>query len=330
MELRYNYRVTCKIIGEFAGKKETINLLDYVSTNFIVKNSKFNFFVCAQDKTDAKRMACNKLRNIMNFLAVETNLYFIYESLNIEETNEDITLTDTEIKNEYQEDLRYDIAGYEQDRFIDFFPSVDYSSTLLSKKGKEFIDRIISTNLEDQSDLNIFLNSCYHFREGIKRETLINNRHVFIGKDMYLQATKKNQIEKQTIIDSTVTHYLSSIETATLIGYIVEKCESCGQLKFQINKRVYEFINKYLCETHGDIFRKIYNLRSLYLHTGISYSKNQDTDTRPLLDKNTGTGCIDYNTITLYITGKTIGFSVENIREWTSYALRNFYKDTFF
>lgn len=328
-DIKFNYIVSCELIGKFIGQEETVGLLDYISDDYMIKDSVLKFSIYAQDMTDAKRIASIKLRNIMNFLAVETNLYFVYESLDIQKKDEKDENYDTEIKNIFQEDLEYDIYGYKQDEFIDFYPSIG-GSTLLSKDGKEFIQRILQTDLKIQSNLNIFLNSCYHFREGIKQELLINNKHIFVGKDMYLQLTKKNQVEKQTIIDSTITHYLSSVETSTLIGFTPEKCESCGQMQYKITSRVYEFMSTYLDETLGNIFKKIYNQRSQYLHSGISYAKNQDTETRPLLDKNTGTGSIDYNIITLSIKGEVVGIGKENIREWTSYALRNFYKKSTF
>jgi len=326
IKLRFKYIVSCKIIGEFVGQKKYIKLLDYLTDNFIIIDSKLEFDILAQDITDAEGIASSKLRSIVNFLAVETNVYFEYEDIEVRRKDGDSSLQLTDCISIYQEDLCDYVTGYENDRFIDFYPSVN-GDTILSKDGVNFLNKIISSNIDDNKNLSIFLNACYHFREGLKMELSIVSKHVLIGESIYFQAAKNNQFEMQNIIDSTITHYLSSIETVTLIDHVPEKCASCGQLKFQINQRVYEFMNTYLWKTHGDIFKKIYNLRSLYLHTGLSYSKNRDTNTRPLLDDTTGTGSVDLNFISISVKGKAIGFGVENIREWTGYSLRNFYKD---
>jgi hypothetical protein len=326
IDKKYYYNVNCKLVGKFIGKKDNIDILDYISNNYIIKDSYIKFTISAQDKIDAKRKTKLKLRSIINFLSVETNVNFVYKALEIKETDERYKPESKDIQNIFQEYIKY---SHGENKFIDLYPSLD-DKVLLSKKGMEFIEYILKSDLKMKSDLNIFLNSCYHFREGIKKELLLKNKNILVGKKVFLQSAEKKQHEKQTIIDSTITHYLSSIETASLIGFNPEKCDHCGQTKYKITKRVSDFINSYLWETHGNIFKKIYDMRSKYLHSGISYAKNKDTETRPLLDKNTGTGCTDYNFMSLSIKGNVIGFVKDNIREWTSYALRNFYKSTSF
>lgn len=55
-------------------------------------------------------------------------------------------------------------------------------------------------------------------------------------------------------------------------------------------------------------------------------TKSYFSPVRPYLDKNSGTGARDYGGISFYKNGKSFALALNNIREWTSYSLRNYYK----
>lgn len=331
INVKFKYLVKCRLVGKYESTGYILSLNDY-STDFFrtyVEDgvSYIEFVLDAQDLLDGYKNANIKLKLITNFLAVETNIYFKYSNINIIEKENDEIEKNIYVNNIYQEDIHIDDLDCEGDKFVDFYVSIN-QKVLLSKKGIGFIDKIISNNKE-VDDLNIFLNSCYHFRQGLEREYDLDTQNYEIYSDCIIKVSNINQTEVGCRIDGALTHYLSAIETVTLINYEPQKCQICGQLKFKINKRVYDFINTYVSENHGDIFKKLYNLRSKYLHIGEEYTSYNNNHVRPLLDNKTATGCKEYDFISINIDGNIIGFGVSNIREWTSHALRNFYKQIF-
>lgn len=331
INMKFEYTVRCKLIGKYESTQFKLILNNYISPFFyiFVDNdiSYIEFTIYAYELLDAYKNANIKLKLLVNFLAVETNIYFEYCDIDIFLKADNGGKENINASNIYQEDIYLSDLNCEDNKFIDFYPSYK-GKVILSKNAVEFINKIIS-NKEENNELNIFLNSCYHFRQGLNKEYSLETKPYEITVETVVKLSSINQTETEGIIDGALTYYLSAIETATLINYKPQKCQLCGQLKFQINKRVYEFINVYLCSTHGDIFKKIYNLRSKYLHTGESYTSYFNTHVRPEIDCRTGTGCVDWGFITLNIKGEIIGVDITNIREWTSYSLRNFYKQIF-
>lgn len=329
---KFEYTVRCNLVGKYESENNIGILSNYTTDKFrtfVDKNDKsyIEFIVYGYDLTDAYKNSNEKIKLLVNFLAVETNIYFQYYDISIFENKDEQSEKRSNYKNTYQEDIYIKELECDGSKFIDLCPKVD-DKIFLSQKGIEFIGKIIASEQEDYK-INMFLNSCYHFRQGLEKEYNLDTNFYGLNTKSVVKSSKINQPNAGSLIDGAVTYYLSALETVTLIDYNPEKCEACGQLKFQINMRVCTFINENLWENYGEIFKKLYDLRSKYLHTGEAYTSSVDSYIRPLLDDKTATGCKDYDFITLNIKGNTIGIAVTNIRECTSYALRNFYKQLF-
>ena len=217
----------------------------------------------------------------------------------------------SEIKSVFQNDIIWD-NEINNNMFIDFYPIVN-NKILLSKEAIKIIEQIITEEPHSNDLFYVFLKSCYHFRNSLQNEITIQNEMLDVN-DIYVLSRGKMDNNIRSIIDGTVTGYLSSVETVTLNNSAAEKCNSCGQLKYSITNRIKFFMDKYLHDGYGDIFKRIYNLRSLYLHTGESCSSKYISPIRPLLDVKTGTGSVDYNGISVNINGGSFEFSIINIR----------------
>ena len=316
----------CNLTG-FNGENSMI-LKEYHEEKFSLYNKNNNsflrFIIDGQNHLDAYNQAIEKVKQIVAFLSVETNICFNYDNENIILYKDCNRFLENKSENIYQECVYKDDEHSDDGKFIDFFAEKD-NMIILSKSSVVLINKIIEKDNNSDTDLNIFLDSCFHFKKGLEDEFGIKIVHAEKGNSMCLTSVEKDK-KHQTIIDESITAYLSAIETVTLIGNRVTKCESCGQSKYKINQRVSSFINTYLWDGHGDLFKKIYNLRSLYLHKGKSCTNDIGLYIKPLMDVNTGTGSIDYGFFSLSVKGKCNSFHVSTIREWTSYALRNYYK----
>ena len=113
------------------------------------------------------------------------------------------------------------------------------------------------------------------------------------------------------------TLYLSALEVITLIGFTEDKCDDCGQPKYQISKRVKELTSKYLHKHLVKDFVNYYDKRSKFLHTGMRLNTETPTNNLiPLLDPSEKNGCDFPYKIPLI-----------NVREYVSFCLRKFYRE---
>ena len=323
MQLEYSYLVDYKLTGEYMNLSNLL-LSNYMGKNYyIVSNDECHivFKIIGQDIFDARKLSEEKISHIVNFLAVETNVIIKYSFKDIKlEKEENMQNINNEI---YQEDVKDQY--YEDNKFIDLYPQYK-EKVLLSKEGKNFIDILLDGNLNTR--MNIFLSSCYHFYEGLMQEFRLGTSCVMAVNDViYMVNGNKDYMEKQSVFDISLTMYLSALETVTLEERKIEKCEKCGQTKYEIRKSVGEFIDEYLWEGFGRIFKKIYDLRSAYLHAGVSATKISKGVIRPVLDDKTASGCMDINTISYNVQEGSGAVEISNLREWTSYSLRNYYKE---
>lgn len=326
-KIRYDYSVTYGLSG-YAENKIALVLEEYTGENFKIHSkengSEITFQILAHDKYSAENLAQQKIRQVTNFLTVETNVCYRYRILQIE-LGEAQADEKVKKKRKFQKDCA-DVF-YEDGKFIDGIAVYD-DKILLSEEGIAFLDLLTDKEWVESKQQEIFLSSCYHFREGLKHELQLQEIIGVALDESIIRYVKKEQQERQGIMDISLTLYLSAMETITLIGRKIEKCHACGQLKYEIRKSVCDFINFYLWDGMGDVFKRIYDLRSVYLHAGKTTNTSLFSIIRPMLDDTTGTGCTDLNFITMNVNGNVIEVTLVNVREWVSYALRNFYKET--
>jgi hypothetical protein len=250
--------------------------------------TQLSFGIKAYDKNQARGYITQKATQLMNFLSVETNSVFNLPTVD----DEGVIKVGKEI---FQETDFIDGHSVKDDFFV------------ISEEGKQFIK--ILTDTESLSpEIELFLNACSHFHSARKQEESMLHTD---PSGMTVRHLGGDETELAT------TLYLSALEVVTLIGFKEDKCETCGQPKFQITKRVKELTAKYLPNHLVKDFIDYYDKRSKYLHVGIRL--NTETPTRsfiPLLDPSDNRGCDSPSKV-----------STINIREYVSYCLRNFYRE---
>jgi hypothetical protein len=314
---------------EFRTNFKGVYLENYFGDKFgfstIKKKTFLELEVSAIDKYHATNLLMLKIRLLIDFLSVETNIPFYHDKVIIEQKK----LSNFNFQGiKYQSDFKVDNSDDSGDEFIDMHP-IKADKIFLSREGVEFIEKYIINSDEyfDNDLISLFIKSCGHFRKGLYDEIGISGNLQEASNELFLYVRKNAIRNTQSIIDNSITYYLSALETASMFGHNPDTCPECNQIRYKINQRVSNFVKGYLTELHGSIFKKIYNFRSKYLHSGEYSTTNNDTIIKPMIDLSTGTGAIDAGFITLSLSNGVIGVDIQNIREWTSFCLRKYYKE---
>ncbi|MCY8913410.1 hypothetical protein MOE47_04105 [Bacillus atrophaeus] len=252
--------------------------------------SEFIFGVKAYDRNQASGFVAQKVTQLMNFLAVETNA--VFDRVNWVE-NRLVEPNESEL--------------FQEEDFIDDY-SVKENYLVISEEGKEFINILTNSEQELSPEVELFLKACGHFHSARKQEEKMFRRDLD-GSVVMVQSGEETEI--------ATTLYLSALEVTTLIGFTEEKCDSCGQPKFQITRRVRELASRYLPKHLAKDFVDYYDKRSKYLHAGMRLNTETPTGNLiPLLDPDEKSGCESLSKIPLI-----------NVREYVSYCLRKFYRE---
>lgn len=322
-KVKNTFYLICELKQVTTVDKNARLLESYKGENFMIftekEKTKMIIKIEAQNRIDALNLSVEMLNSITSFLSIETNLLFensdvdFIEGFTGEENYRSIFQEDKKWKNQFDENL-----------FIDFYPTYN-KKIILSKLGIVIIEMILRADYKKDKMLNTFLKSCYFFKTSLKYE-LGNDGELLYVTGQSVLSKKKKVIQVDNIVDNSVTGYLSSIEIATSSQAQQNTCEACGQLKYSISYRIKEFVDNYFDKEFGGIFKKIYSMRSKYLHAGESPITYTHERILPLLDPTTGTGAINKNAITVFDFNRSISISISNLREWTSYSLRNYYK----
>jgi len=252
--------------------------------------SEFTFGINAYDSNQASGFVTQKVTQLMNFLAVETNAVF-----------ERVDWIEDGLIEPQESEL------FQEDDFIDDH-SVKEDYLVISKEGKEFIKILTNSEHDLSPKVELFLKACGHFHSARKQEEKMFHRDSD-GSVVVVQSGDETEL--------ATTLYLSALEVTTLIGFTEEKCDSCGQPKFQITKRVRELTSKYLPKHLVKDFVDYYDKRSKFLHAGMRVNTETPTSNLiPLLDPDEKNGCDFPHKIPLI-----------NVREYVSYCLRKYYRE---
>ncbi|GMG75483.1 hypothetical protein ShirakiTB12_39510 [Priestia megaterium] len=281
---------------------------NYFQTKIVKENlTKVEFQIQGYDSNQASGKATKKLKQIMDFLCVETNAPF-WEDKYI---------------NEPQKTLDKEIFQVDED-FIEGTPAIN-NYIVLSKEGKRILDKIICPDKQESADLQLFLKACNHFHTARKYDSGLFNsieedQLVVKGNADFQDLDRELAISRRrgdSYTEIATTLYLSALEVITLTNLKEEKCNCCGQSKFQISKRVKNLVSKYMNDSVAKKLIDYYDKRSKYLHAGIQLINDEPTiSSIPLLDMEDKTGC-----------KVPIQVSLLNLREYVSYCLRKFYKE---
>lgn len=296
------------------GIKSMYSISSYEGERFNInvdskKCSKLSIIVESYDKNQASGIATKKINQLMDFLSVETNAPF-WKTNELEEDASEQTG-----KEIYQED----------EEFIDGLSYKD-GHLVLSREGKNFVERLVNLKNEDDQAMSLFLKACHHFHTARKYHAQLENIYLANpkkdGDKVTYEIKRYEDLELAASMGGSHTEiattlYLSALEVLTLYNFKPENCETCSQPKFKIKQRVKGFVTEHLNEFAAKLLGDYYDKRSFYLHRGSILTRDMPTGSSiPLLDKVDKTGCVD-----------PVKVSLNNLREYTSYCMRKFYKE---
>ncbi|PFE65794.1 hypothetical protein CN316_22140 [Bacillus cereus] len=297
--------------------KSLFSLSSYEGNGFkteigLDNKTRINFPIFAYDENQVQGKITQKTNQVIDFLSVETNAPFWITSSFDPEDERIKGLTD---------------EVYQEPDFIDGF-SVEGDYLTISEEAKGFLSYLIENNGEDE-ELLTFLNACSHFHTARKYDAQIHDYQGYIdhplkdGSSVEIETYTQNQDLKTSLvtgesqIEIATTLYMSALEVVTLIGFQSERCKECKQDKYGIASRVRYLVSYYLNSHIAEILYGYYDKRSKYLHRGNMLTNDIPTrSTVPLLDVNQENGC-----------KYPMQVSLINLREYTSYILRRFYKE---
>ncbi|MFC0561958.1 hypothetical protein [Halalkalibacter alkalisediminis] len=299
-------KATRKKIGEYkelfidAHIQSTSPIMPYTGENFEIKfindkGFKMKFKINVYDEKHCGYQANKVINDVMDFLSVETD--DIFWSVDEYDNYDELKFEETFIERDFMDEN-----------------SLYWGYRTISKKGKQFLDLLTDCKRKDEEDLVLFLSACNHFHTARMQEEQIYKKY----EDSLYERIGISQSEIAT------TMYLSALEVISLIGFKEEKCGSCGQVKYQISKRISQIAYRYLPsgyvkELLDKQFIDFYEHRSKYLHMG-----------RKLVSEIP----IQYYVPQLNLYAENMCDFPHNIhlsylRECVGHCLRSFYKDKF-
>lgn len=309
----------CKAEIDISIKDFKINT--YSSVFFILKsenpgNINLWFKIEAIDYYEAKQSAYEVINNFCAFLSVETNLNYSCRRFEIIE-GEDLPNESNSCK-------------YFASDYIDYYPTLNWE-LLISHEGFLFLNNYLFKRQRFQpydNTVKNFLSACKHCKEGLAKDSETETKQLVSLPTITLSLSKKGTSFQQEIVSNMLLYFMSSIECLTANDQHPEICKECGSPKYKIARRVKDLSTRYLGEELGKVMYELYNYRSKFIHAGKVVTDENRLDTIPLINSSTGTGLMDYAGISIKSTGKML--SIANIKEWTTYLLRCYYKENLF
>jgi hypothetical protein len=151
-------------------------------------------------------------------------------------------------------------------------------------------------------------------------QLLINaGQLLYHSNRMYIDIRSSGKYNQTGYVDAFNTVLVSALEPLSNIGAALPKhCKECGNLVYSINKKIRDFISKYL-PPHlvDDICNRSYKNRSKFLHEGYAMTSEYYTGSCfPLINARTGNSML--------AAGSNLEF---NLREYITYVFRNFERD---
>ena len=313
-------RYACKVY--LKSNVEGITFSSYSGTNFFLSCDENGLYVDirlnAIDIIEARQQLMTRLDALCSFLAVETNLLFeVITPLEITEEHEQLQVLT---------DMQYILP------FIDG-PAIRNDAIMLSASAIRYLELYVFVD-RDLMHVNerqkYFSRGCIHVFEALKKHLERGEKFKFSSGMQNVSLDPKDTPGQQIIITMAAMSYLSAIETASIPEGSPETCPTCGNVAYKISNRVMNFMAKYLNKELGSLFKGLYAMRSQFLHSGKLSSESYQITSRPFLDPSTGSGLSDYGFITCRVNGEMMGAGLQNIQEWTTYALRCYYQEHLF
>jgi hypothetical protein len=188
----------------------------------------------------------------------------------------------------------------------DEFPSLQNSDFNIAWAEPDWIDdvQVVDQKLAITKDQLAWLSS-YVRGELDNRDALArSSRH-------FAEAFRLGRIGNFT--ETSETLLVSALEALLDAVPDPEKCDECGQSKYEVSRRVTDLARAHLGDRGAHQVKQFYNWRSKYLHEGVLRSWHSYTQGfAPQLDPDDPTGCVIPRSFTPNI----------NLLEYTSYIFR--------
>lgn len=280
---------------------------EFFKTEILSKEgTQLSFLTKAYDQKQINGISSKKIKQIMDFLSLETNSVFWRGKTSSLELEKKV------LTNEL----------FQDDEFIDGMP-IKEDCIVLSREGKQFLEQIINPHNQLSKDVEMFLKACHHFHSARKYDEQELSNALLIDGDSFPEEIKKTKNDLkiaskmgESHVELATTLYMSALEVVTLIGAEKDTCSACGQPKYQIARRVRDLVTEHLGEHLSSDVNYYYNLRSKYLHTGLLIEDEEFGGyVIPQLDVDSKSGCREVT-----------GVALINLREYVGYCLREYYK----
>lgn len=238
---------------ELLNKFDKLKFHTYIGNHFKLysQNEKIyvSFDVTCVDKYEAYHLGMERMKYLVAFLAVETNILFIENS----SKENSITGDQSVFMQNY-------IDGY----------SISGGTVLLSEEGFQFLVQyvFIERDLCMTHLVKYFLLGRIRVQDGMKEQEDFDDVVKATFPFLTYAAMRKQVKNRQEKYTHCIMHYLSAIGTASFEEGNHEACACCGAVKYKIGARVKDFVTKYFNEKLENVFKGLYNIRSKYLHTG--------------------------------------------------------------
>lgn len=288
---------------------------EYKGDNFRIIKSKgggnniIELVVTGYGENDKRAFIAAKINHILGLFASFTNSVFLLDK----ELEKEINTTD---------DKKVNISFNDDKEFLNGISIVD-EEILIPKHLIGLIDRVLTSNLSRVDKICIESSVLFHSGRKIDAQILDTIKYGETEKtdenSFQIKIEERNPIltesKKLTLLNSEMSTvlYISALEiVATIKDYEKSRCNECGQLKYSISKRVFDFVKSNINEHIAKFIKENYNARSSFVHSGkllsnYSYSGNS----LPQLDPNSSNGCLTR------IQSPSI-----NLREYTSFLIR--------
>ncbi len=274
--------------------------------------SSFTLGVKAFGDNDAKFICQSKMTKVLDLLSVLTNAPFSF----CKQPSNPVTHKEKEM-------------FYEDEGFIDGHP-IQNSEFILTKYGKEIIDRVIRSDKEE-GNIKKLINASMHFHAARKFDAQINDLYIyhepeqteevdiytinFSPRDQRLFSAREVNANIEEI--ATVS-YISALEVISSIVFDndAHRCKNCNQFMYGISARVRDLLRKYFPDQLAKQIHSYYSSRSKFLHEGEILEHTYTGISIPQLDYNHSSGCKVSSDIPLI-----------NLREYTGYCIRSVIKE---
>ena len=231
---------------------------------FRVEGNRLTLRVRGYDDADCSCMFKAQIQQICNLLTFDTLKYITLSG----------TLTE-EMRNNHNFITR--LINEDDGESDSMERNEMYRNLEVSDKMAQYLDSYLERSFDYENHFSNFDKCVQLFAQGVRNEEL---SRLYIGLP-------------EPYVELAIVNYMSALEVITLNDREPVQCDSCGQTKYSIARRVIDLMKSTI--PGGDTFAKrFYNDRSKYVHTGSLLSSNNYINRSiPLMSISSKSGMIE-------------------------------------